>query len=159
VNSQRYPLRINVGFLRNEPLGSSRDIHFEFAELTLPPDFLVKNLTGGAHISRTPHGLLFECNFKGSTTLECVRCLEPFVQELNTEFSDVFSYKNVEFTESGLVVPDDGNVDLDPLVREYLLLDLPIKPLCKPDCLGLCTVCGENLNQNTCEHQARIEIE
>lgn len=159
MNSQRFPLRINVGFLRNEPLGSFRDIHFEFAELQLPPDFEVKNLSGGAHISRTPQGLLFECNFHATTTLECVRCLEPYDQELSTEFSEVFSYKNVEFTESGLVIPEDGNVDLDPVVREYLLLDSPIKPLCKPDCQGLCTICGENLNFNTCEHQARITIE
>lgn len=159
MNNQRYPLRINVGFLRNEPLGSSRDVHFEFAELLLPPDFLVKNLTGGAHISRTPNGLLFECKFQGVVTLDCVRCLEPFEQALSAEFSDVFSYKNVEFTESGLVIPEDGNIDLDPLVREYLLLDSPIKPLCKPECQGLCIICGENLNLNTCEHQARIEIE
>ncbi|MPN60052.1 hypothetical protein SDC9_207775 [bioreactor metagenome] len=91
--------------------------------------------------------------------MDCVRCLEPYEQVLSAEFSDVFSYKNVEFTESGLVIPEDGNVDLDPLVREYLLLDSPIKPLCKPDCQGLCIICGENLNLNTCEHQARIEIE
>jgi len=159
VNSQRYPLRINVGFLRNEPLGSSRDIHFEFPELFLPPDLHVTNLIGGAHISRTPQGLLFECSFKASTTLECVRCLELYEQPLVADFDEVFSYKTVDFTESGLTVPEDGNLDLDPVVREYLMLDSPLKPLCRPDCQGLCTVCGENLNLGTCEHQARIIIE
>lgn len=50
-------------------------------------------------------------------------------------------------------IPEDGNIDFGPILREYLLLEMPIKPLCKPDCKGLCTVCGENLNLTTCEHQ------
>jgi uncharacterized protein len=157
--SQRYPLKINVGFLHNEPIGSSRDIHFDFPELHLLPDFDVIQFSGGVHISRTPQGLLVEGSFQAIIQLECVRCLEPYDQFLKTKFEEVFAYKNVDFTESGLFVPDDGNIDLGPVVREYLMLEYPIKPLCKPDCQGLCTVCGENLNLRTCEHQARIMIE
>jgi uncharacterized protein len=157
--SQRYPLKINVGFLHNEPLGSFRDLHFEFPELHLLPDFDVQNFAGSTHISRTPQGLLVEGNFTAITVLECVRCLEPYDQILKTSFSEVYAYKNTDFTESGLVVPEDSNIDLGPVVREYLMLEFPIKPLCKPDCQGLCTVCGENLNFSTCEHQARIQIE
>lgn len=159
VASQRYPLKINVGFLHNEPIGSSRDIHFEYPELNLLSDFDVKTFTGFVHISRTPQGLLVEGQFSAEVNLECVRCLEPFTQPLKTEFDEMYAYKNQDFTESGLIVPDDGNIDLAPVVREYLMLEYPIKPLCKPDCQGLCTVCGENLNFNTCEHQARIAIE
>jgi len=156
---QRFPLRINVGFFHNEPLGSSRDIHFEFPELHLPPDLDVKLFSGLAHISRTPQGLLIEGHFKTTLPQECVRCLEPFDQLLDVTFDEVYAFKRDNFTESGLVVPEDGNIDLSPVVREYFMLDNPIKPLCKPDCQGLCTVCGENLNLNICEHQARITIE
>ncbi len=91
--------------------------------------------------------------------MECVRCLEPFDQKLDADFFEVFAYKSRNFTESGLYVPDDGNIDMGPLVREYLTVAMPIKPLCKPDCQGLCVICGENLNLSTCEHQARIMIE
>ena len=91
--------------------------------------------------------------------MECVRCLEPYGQLLETQFEEVYSYKSYSFSESGLFVPEDGNIDLAPIVREYLMLEYPIKPLCKPDCLGLCVICGENLNLSTCEHQARIKIE
>jgi uncharacterized protein len=157
--SQRYPLKINVGFLHNEPIGSYRDIHFEFPELQLPVDFEVRQFAGFVHVSRTPQGLLVEGNFEAVTELECVRCLEPYEQKLKTIFNEVYAYKNTDFTEAGLFVPEDGNIDLGPVVREYLMLEFPIKPLCKPDCQGLCTVCGENLNLNTCEHQARITIE
>lgn len=157
--SQRFPLKINVGFFHNLPIGSYRDINFDFSELHLPPDLDVTEFTGGVHISRTPQGLFIEGNFHAKAPSECVRCLEPFQQELQTEIEEVFAYKSSNFTESGLIVPEDGNIDLSPVVREYLLLENPIKPLCRPDCQGLCVVCGENLNYGTCEHQARIKVE
>ena len=57
--------------------------------------------------------------------------------------------------ESGLILPEDGHIDLEPLIREYLTLEIPIQPLCKPDCKGLCVECGENLNERLCEHQTK----
>lgn len=99
---------------------------------------------------------MVEGTFKATLPLECVRCLEPYIQSLQIEFVEMYAYKTFDFTESGLYVPEDGNIDLGPVVREYLVLEYPLKPLCKPDCLGLCTICGENLNLGTCEHQARI---
>lgn len=152
-------MQINVGFFHNLPIGSYRDIHFEFPQLHLPPDLDVTNFYGSVHISRTPQGLLVEGEFKAFASLECVRCLESFNQQLDTTFNEVYAYKTHNFTDSGLYVPEDGNIDLSPLIREYLMLENPIKPLCKPDCQGLCVICGENLNLATCEHQARIKIE
>lgn len=157
--NQRFPLKINVGFFYNLPIGSYRDIHFDLPDLLLPPDLELKNFSGQVHITRTPQGLLFEGQFNAVTPSECVRCLEPFDQYLEINFSEVYAYRSANFTESGLFVPEDGNIDMGPIVREYFLLANPIKPLCKPDCKGLCTVCGENLNTGTCEHQARIKIE
>ncbi|NCP16799.1 DUF177 domain-containing protein, partial [bacterium] len=57
-------------------------------------------------------------------------------------------------TDSGLILPEDGYIDLEPLMREYALLEVPISPVCKPDCKGLCPVCGEDLNLVNCGHQA-----
>lgn len=157
--SQHFPLKINVGFFYNLPIGSYRDFHFDFPDLNLPPDFHATDLHGQVHISRTPQGLLVEGKFTAYTSSECVRCLEPFDQYLESSFDEVYAYKSHNFTDSGLFVPEDGNIDLGPVVREYLMLENPIKPLCKSDCKGLCVVCGENLNTGTCEHQARIKIE
>lgn len=55
-----------------------------------------------------------------------------------------------------MVIPEDGNVDFAPLVREYLLLEVPIKLLCRENCRGLCPECGENLNVSLCEHQSQM---
>jgi uncharacterized protein len=159
LSSPRFPLRINVGFFYNLPVGSYRDILFETQDIHLNPDLDLKNFSGTVHISRTPQGLLCEGKFQGVMPSECVRCLEPFELQADIEFDEVFAYKSHTFTESGLYVPDDGNIDLGPVVREYMITASPIKPLCRPDCLGLCVVCGENLNLATCEHQARIQME
>lgn len=148
----RYPLRINVGFLIHQSIGISRDIHFDLPDLHIPPDFSVMDFTGMVRISRTPQGLLLQGEFQGSTRLECVRCLEGFTQNLQTSFSELYAFDERSLSDSGLLVPEDGIIDLAPLVREYLMLEEPIKPLCKPDCRGLCATCGENLNMRQCEH-------
>ncbi len=90
--------------------------------------------------------------------MECVRCLAEFNQTLSAFFQEVFAFRREQVTESGLLVPEDGNIDLAPLVSEYMQLEIPIKPLCRPDCLGLCVVCGADLNTETCEHQKTIRV-
>jgi uncharacterized protein len=153
VVQNRYPLRINVGFLLNAPIGSSRDIHFELDHLTLTTDLEVSSLIGLTRVSRTAQGILFVCSFKGVVNSQCVRCLIDFQLPLETDFSEVFALKGGGATESGLRVPDDANIDLTELVSEYLTIEIPIKNLCRLDCKGLCPECGEDLNFNTCEHQ------
>ena len=56
-------------------------------------------------------------------------------------------------SESGLLLPDDAHIDLAPLLREYALLEIPISPLHKPDCKGLCPECGQDLNIRDCGHR------
>jgi uncharacterized protein len=88
---------------------------------------------------------------------ECSRCLNPFEEELSGEFSfiakameeesgpnadelDIIYYKN-----------NEPVVELNKLIRETLLLALPLKPLCSEDCKGLCPDCGVNLNEENCD--------
>ncbi len=155
VTQSRYPLRINVGFLIYQPIGTNRDFDFDFPAVQLSPDFELTSFTGKAHISRTPQGLLVEGQFSGNMLQECVRCLEEYAQPLETNFSELYSFRYRRNSEYELYVPDDGQIDLSPLVREYLMLEMPIKSICRPDCKGLCTICGENLNFTICEHQAQ----
>jgi uncharacterized protein len=85
--------------------------------------------------------------------LQCARCLTPTTQRLSIDFTELYAFTPRQTSESGLILPEDQHIDLEPLVREYMLLEVPISPLCKEDCQGLCPVCGQNRNDVDCQHQ------
>jgi len=152
VANPRKPLRLNVGFLVNSPIGISRVFDFEANRIPVGDDLVLADFAGMAKISRTPQGLLIQGDFQGTIPMECVRCLSEFSQNMHWEFTELYAFKKENVTESGLLIPDDAHIDLEPLVREYALLEVPINPLCNPDCKGLCTICGENRNEVDCGH-------
>jgi uncharacterized protein len=154
LSHDRFPLRINVGFLINAPISTSREIAFDLPAISLGSELNLQKLNGTVELTRTPKGILIQAGFSTSIPAECVRCLDEFDLPLKTEFSELYAFHTNSVTESGLIVPEDANIDLQPLVREYLLIEVPIKMVCKVDCQGLCTVCGENLNHQMCEHQS-----
>lgn len=107
-------------------------------------------------MTRAPQGLVAHGRLEASTPTECVRCLTPYGQALGVEFDDLFVYPPSKASEGLLAVPETGILDLGPLAREYFVLDFPIRPLCRPNCRGLCPDCGANWNETACPHaQAR----
>ena len=89
----------------------------------------------------------------------CDRCLEPAGEEIRRKF-DLY-YHPVEELEGGVEValkPSDGDVgfyegegiSLIDILREQILLALPVQRVCRPDCLGLCAICGMSLNEQQC---------
>ena len=58
---------------------------------------------------------------------------------------------------SGLLVPESGKIDLEPFIRDEMILAMPINPLCRINCKGLCPECGENLNDQPHVHQDDLE--
>ena len=121
--------------------------------MCLGEDLTVREFAGTSRFSRTQQGLLLQGEFQSKTELECVRCLDLFTQSLKWSVTDLYAFDKRNMTDSGLLVPDEGQIDLEPLLREYALLEFPINPVCKPDCKGLCPVCGENLNKTDCGHR------
>lgn len=84
---------------------------------------------------------------------ECRRCLEPLSGELHTHVRELYRPHDRDKTEEDEeTYPLGGEVlDLQPLVRDALLLELPLAPLCSDACRGLCPTCGADLNAGTCE--------
>jgi uncharacterized protein len=154
VTNLRRPLRLNVGFLIKSPIGTRRDFCFDYEKLRLGEDVSLVNFSGTACFDRTQQGLLLQGDFIATTDLECVRCLNIYSQLLKWSFSDLYAFDKRNITDSGLLVPEDAQIDLEPLLREYALLEFPISPVCKPDCKGLCALCGEDLNQIDCGHHS-----
>ena len=99
-----------------------------------------------------------------TTTLElvCSRCLEPFALPVDATFDLRFlphgageepgeDEAAVEEDDVSTTFYKDDAIDLAGLLREQFYLALPMKPLCRPDCKGLCPQCGTNRNQGTCQ--------
>lgn len=146
-------LRLNVGFIVHQTIGYSRDFDFNLPEIALDEDLTLKDLSGVVRVTRTPQGLLVQVKLQANTIRNCVRCLEDFVLPLQVDFSELYAFDRRSITESGLILPENGHVNLAPLVREFMLLDVPINPICRTNCLGLCAECGANLNIAPCDHQ------
>jgi len=149
----RHPFRLNVGFIIHEEVGCNHDFPFEFFEIRLADDLELYNFSGMANIGRTPQGLLVSGKFSADTPLECVRCLRIFRQHLAWEMTELYAFSERSVSDSGLILPEDAHIDLQPLLREYALLEVPISPVCRPDCKGLCPVCGQDLNLHDCGHR------
>jgi DUF177 domain-containing protein len=149
---QHSPLRLNVGFIAHQPVGFKRDFHIEIQQLQLGPDLALENFNLNLTVSRTYQGLLADARIAAIARMECVRCLDEFGQPLQASFTELFPFSNKTLSESGLLYPESGIIDFGPMVREYLTLEIPINPVCRPDCLGLCPICGENRNLRDCEH-------
>jgi uncharacterized protein len=78
---------------------------------------------------------------------ECRRCLALLAGEVVAELDEVF----VVDPEEGVTWPIERNqINLEPMVRQAVVLELPLAPLCRPDCQGLCPSCGADLNDDPC---------
>ena len=98
--------------------------------------------------------------------LPCSRCLEPFQLPVDAAFDLRFlpaaaiavdSEREVQEDDFEISYYRDDQVDLNELLREQFYLALPMKPLCREDCQGLCPHCGTNLNTGTCECETQWE--
>ena len=79
---------------------------------------------------------------------ECVRCLTEVSDTLEVDVQELFVHPESEATEEEASRLEDDLVDLEPLLRDGVVLDLPFQPLCREDCQGLCVECGANLNDD-----------
>lgn len=144
---------LNIGFIIYETVGYSRDFPIEAPAVHLSPDLDLTDLHGNVRVTRTPQGLLLQGVFKAHTQAECGRCLTTFKQPLQAQFTELYAFTSSSATDTGLLVPESGKIDLQPIIRDEMLVSMPIRPVCRPDCKGLCQVCGENLNETDCHHE------
>lgn len=88
----------------------------------------------------------------GAATLElrgeCVRCLGPVVERIEVDLQELFVYPGREQEEEEASRLQGDLADLEPVLRDAVVLDLPFQALCRPDCAGLCPQCGANLNDD-----------
>ncbi|HEY7043443.1 MAG TPA: YceD family protein [Nocardioidaceae bacterium] len=78
-------------------------------------------------------------------TGECARCLEPIEDDLEVELQELYVYPESDAEEDEASRLDGELLDLEPVLRDSVVLALPFRPVCQPDCEGLCPECGTRL--------------
>jgi uncharacterized protein len=105
-------------------------------------------------------GVLVTGSARADLSGECARCLEPISDEIEVRFQELFVYEDHALPEEDddVSMLQDDLVDLEPLLRDAVVLALPFQPLCRDDCPGLCTECGARLADDPDHaHEAAID--
>ena len=154
-------MRINVSQQLKASMGSVRE--YEVSEIV--------NLASGRSmvqgevgLMRTDRGILVRGRLHTDVEVTCSRCLSLFSCHLTLNIEE--EYFPIADVASGtvLLMPEEPVcftideyhvIDLTEVIRQYALLTIPMKPLCRGDCAGLCSDCGQNLNQGPCHCSPR----
>ena len=89
---------------------------------------------------------------------ECARCLESFEDDLEVTFQELYVYPESEAEEDEASRLVEEHFDLEPVLRDAVVLSLPFQPVCSPDCPGLCPECGARLADDP-EHGHEAEVD
>ena len=133
---------VNVAQLLKEPVGSSRS--YDVDEII--NEQIEGSVKGKIILIRSSQGILVQGKLAAELKLVCSRCLGTFLCPISFEVEeeflptvDVSSGLALSLTENsnGFTIDSNNILDLGELIRQYILLNLPMKPLCRPDCAGV----------------------
>jgi uncharacterized protein len=160
-------MQINTSQLLKQAIGSSRSYRIDntvsFAE---DVEIGECHIQGTVELIRTDRGILAQGKLAGKGNITCSRCLTMFEYPLSFGIEDEFFPSRDVTSGVSLSIPDDSTtfmidehhiLDLSEATRQYVLITVPMKPLCHPDCAGLCPNCGANLNQGDCYCSAQSQ--
>ncbi|GAA4137007.1 YceD family protein [Actinomadura keratinilytica] len=154
------PLVLDTRALSRQP-GSSRE---ETLVVPAPADF-------GVEMVGVPEGADLELDLRFEAVLEgvlvtgtvrvplegeCARCLDPIASTFEADFQELFVYSDTRsggHAEDDEFLLEDDLIDLEPVLRDAVVLALPLSPLCREDCPGLCPECGARLADVGPEHR------
>ena len=151
-------MNYNLSQLLKEPTGSTRD--YDVDGWFEGPEKKIDRARGRVQVIRTHQGFVVRAGLDIQVELTCSRCLGQFEFQFKLEMEEE-SFPTVDFITGKTTAPpeeaegvihlDDQHVlDMQDVIRQYVLTEVPIKPLCGETCLGLCPNCGTNLNEEKC---------
>jgi uncharacterized protein len=156
------PFSWNVTGLLSDALGSHRIYDIADARIELPDDLVLATpISGQVRLTRTNRGVIAEARLQTALAGECSRCLRPATTPIDIRLDeeylpslDLGTGKPVAVDDEpdAMRLTDHHELDLEPSVRDAISLAEPIAPLDRPDCPGLCPVCGIPLDEGTHDH-------
>lgn len=168
-HSPNLDLIFNIVQLLKEHVGAVRRLPIETASLSLYDDdgnnMEARNLEGEVKVTRLSDGLLVQGDIQAEVDVQCSRCLdnvtvpvdarleEQFKPTVDVETGRAIKREDQEEDDDAFTIDPTHQMDLSEPIRQALLVALPMRPLCREDCKGLCPVCGANRNNTDCGHQ------
>lgn len=154
-------MQANVSQLLQEPIGATREYEVD-AELNIAGG--PSPVRGEVLLTRTDRSILVQGRIEIEIGLTCSRCLEQ--SRLPISFDIAEEYFPTTDMQSGVALPapegpggftiDEQHViDLTEAIRQYAEVKMPMKPLCRDSCAGICPSCGRNLNEGVCDCRQR----
>lgn len=155
------PFLIDVSELLRRP-GSSKELRFAApigdagvplatvaADADVAFDLRLESLVEGIRVRGTA---------RPPVRVECARCLKVLDADPSVEIDDLFVIGASRDDDDVFAIEDD-TIDLEPAIRDAVMLALPVNPLCREDCRGLCTTCGADRNDVDCGHsEQRVDV-
>jgi len=157
-------VRFNVARLLKSAAGASREYDFDEDIAGIDEELdIILPLTGKVRFLRTDSGILVTGHLHTEVRMPCRRCLTPVTVPVEFDLEEQFHPSVDIFTGAAIPLEEgedevtrmDGHhiLTLTEVIRQNLLLVLPMSPLCDPHCRGLCPNCGANLNEGPCDCQ------
>lgn len=150
-------MHFNVSQLLREHTGSSRTHELD-DEFLVAGDSNAGRLRGTVKLVRTEAGVWVSAALDSEVSSTCSRCAEEYTQPVHMVFDEEsFSAENqndgagVEDDQDRLLIDEKHILDLTDAVSQYSTLSMPMKPMCRADCKGLCLICSANLNTAPCQ--------
>lgn len=157
-------MRYNVSQLLKSHVGELR--HYALSEDISQLDAAIQplsNLNGAVDLIRTNDGILVRANLHVTVELACSRCLAEFSYPVRFQIDEEFHptidiltgarLPQTQDADTATQIDDHHILDLTEIIRQNLNLALPLVPVCRNNCLGLCPVCGKNRNEEKCDHE------
>jgi uncharacterized protein len=151
---------VNVAQLLHAPVGTTRSYPLDEREPELTEELhLLSPIVGTLKLTRTNHGVLAEIHYAVDLEQECGRCLEPARSTIVSDITDeLLPTIDIVTGQPELIDADpdtprinaNHEVDLTDLIRQDIVVQQPLQPLCRPDCPGLCPNCGLELQTGAC---------
>jgi uncharacterized protein len=115
-----------------------------------------------ANLDKSVHQILLQAKMWAEGAFVCDRCLDNFIWKMDKKYSMVYIQGDRSMIESKkedefqILSADTNYIDLDDDVRQYILLAIPQKLLCREECLGICPTCGVNRNNESCTCEVHV---
>jgi uncharacterized protein len=151
---------VNVAQLLHAPVGTTRSYPLDEHEPELAQELNLKSpILGTLKLTRTNHGIVADAQYTVTIEQECGRCLDPALSTITSDLSEEFLPTtsittglpvDLEVDPESPRITANHEIDLTDLIRQDIVVQQPLQPLCRPDCPGLCPDCGLELQTGAC---------